>query len=185
MFGKITSYVKSLFSKKAPGNIEDLLDRIDVYLPRERVIYQFFDGQVVRAVDPMEIYKKVSPKLAIISADSKAVKVPNSKFAGKAHDNMIAIIREIFAIKPLSEGGLTEMETLAVFDHWWDFARTVKKNSSPSQTDAQATLPSTASAIKEEESPPSSKPLDSGSIAKEDSTKPQPQSDSEPPLHSE
>jgi hypothetical protein len=182
MFGKLVSTIKGWFSKQPTSPIDDLFDRVDVYLPRERLIYQFFDGQVLRAVDPMELYKKVSPKLGIIAADSKAVKIPQSKFAKDAHDRLIALIRELFDIKPLSQGGLTELETLAVFDHWWDFTCTVKKNSSPSQTGAEATSPSTASATEEAKDQGSWNISDSGSTEKTPSTKEPPQSAMEQPL---
>ena len=174
MFGKVISTVKGWFTTQPKSNIEDLFDRVDVFLPKERLIYQFFDGQVLRAVDPMEMYKKVSPKLGIIAADSKALKVPESKFAKDAHTRLIALIRELFEIKPLNQGGLTELETLAVFDHWWDFTCTVKKNSSPSPTDAEATLPSTPSATEEAKDSGTWNISDSGSTEKTDSTKQQP-----------
>lgn len=183
MFGKLVSKIKDLFSKHPTSNIEELLGRVDVYLPTERLIYQYFDGQQLRAADPMVLYKKVSPRLGEIAADSKAVKVPESKFAKEAHDRLIKLISELFEIKPLKDGGLTELETLAVFDHFWDFVTTVKKNSSSSQTDVQETSPSTPSVTEEAKSQGTWNISDSGSTEKTSSTKEPQQSDTEQQSH--
>lgn len=105
----------------------------DVYQPSERLIYSYFDGQKTVKADPMELYKKtmaVGPELAI---DIKVATAP-IKGNKEAHESMLKKIRGIFSLKTLHEGGLTEIETVNLFDHFMTYCETVKKNSPISAT---------------------------------------------------
>ncbi len=172
---------KQLTTKKAPTSFnEELYDRYDVYLPRERLIYSYFNGKELINADPMVLYKKVAAKGEMLNADITASNVPQSKFAGPARERLIKSIQEIFGVKPLEEGGLTELETTELLDSFMVFCEAVKKNSSPTQTQAEETWPSTALPSKEGKDQPTSKPSDSGSTESESTSNHKPPSPSEP-----
>lgn len=101
--------------------------RYDVYQPKERAIYSYFNGQEVLRIDPITLYKKlmeIGPELDI------DIKVANSesKDAAKAQAKVIERIRWVFSVKSLEEGGLTEDETAGLLDHYLRFTDQVKKN---------------------------------------------------------
>lgn len=101
----------------------------NAYYPGEMQIYSYFDGKQVVRADPMTLYKRVmevGPELAI------DIKVANSvsRDANKAHEGLLKKIRTIFNVRPLEEGGLTEVATANLLDHFLIYTETVKKNSS-------------------------------------------------------
>ncbi len=152
-------------------------ERYDVYKVHERMVYVYFDGQKEVHADPMVLYKKMMSLGPELSADMKGA-TSASKRAGEFHNGMIAKIRKIFDVLPLAEGGLSELETVELLDHFIVYCEWVKKNSRVSQT---ASVPSEASqTISEIGVPPISPSSDSGSIASDPSTDKPPLSTSEP-----
>lgn len=139
----------------------------DQFRPKDRMIYTYWSGsQTVRA-DPLALYKKmmdVGPSLAI------DMKVANSasKDAGKAHDELVEKIRSIFSVAPLDKGGLTELETVELLDHFLTYVGMVKKNSSSYPTSPTGT--SEPSASTSAEGPPTTSSADCGSTASGPST---------------
>ena len=92
-------------------------EHLDLYHPKQRVIYHFWDGKKVVDADPMPIYKAmmtVGPELSVDLKVSNSV----SKDAGKAHDAAIVKIRKIFRVKSLDEGGITEAECVQLLEHF-------------------------------------------------------------------
>lgn len=156
------AWLKNLFAEK---------DRIDVYRPRERLVYSFFTGEKTIKVDPLVYYKKIMEIGPELSIDMKVAN-SQSKDAKKAHDSYVAKIREVFGIKAFSNGGLSDIECAELLDHFLTFCDTLKKNTKPSPTpskpmeDSKSTSPSV---------PNTESILDSGSIVKEPSiAKPEP-----------
>lgn len=141
-------WIIDLFRRREP---------LDVYSPRERFIYRYFDGQKEVLADPLLLYRKVMdvwPELSTMVQVAKS----RSKDAKAADADMLRTIRELFGIHDLEHGGLTYLETIDLLDHFMTFATTVKKNMStppststptetpaPSSGDAQATKPSSGS----------------------------------------
>lgn len=108
-------------------------DDFDQYRPRERLIYQYFNGREAVRADPMLLYKKlmeVGPELDI---DIKVANSP-SKDANKAYESMVAKIRQVFDLKPLADGGLTETETVELLDHFIRYNESIKKKVKTSPT---------------------------------------------------
>jgi len=137
-----------------------------IFHPKERMIYQYWDGQKVVAVDPLIIYRRfaeVQPQLVI----DRKVATSLSKDAPKAWPAMIAKIHTIFEIKGMSEGGLTEAETIQLLDHFLIFCEDVKKNANPIPILPTTTSPPMPSFS--EEGPPTETGSDSGSTEKEPS----------------
>ncbi len=118
--------------------------RLDIYSPKQRAIFRYFDGQKVRDVDPMVIYRKIMDGAADLSIAMKVARSGWKGEAAKAHDEMIADLRGIFGVKSLDEGGLTEPETAELFVQFMNYCGWVKKNWSPPTTLPEDVLPSTS-----------------------------------------
>lgn len=130
-------------------------ERPDVFHPSERFIYTYFDGKEDRRVDPLELYSKVIANWNVLRTDSNIaqsklsaeVKLGNSgkTIAQQAYENLLAKIREIFGVAPLAkDSGLTERETLDLFDHFLVYVERIKKNSpdlptTPNATESEST----------------------------------------------
>jgi hypothetical protein len=152
------SWLASWFRKPADE------EQYDLFRPKQRLIYRYFDGSKEVMVDPMILYKKVMEHGPVLSIDMK-LSVSQHSDNRLGHTNLVKRIREIFAVKPLEEGGLSELETVQLLDHFLGFTERIKKNSSPSQTYS----------LNPEQSPPlNGHPMsvssDSGSTEKESTT---------------
>ena len=137
----------------------------DIYRPKERLIYQYWDGSKMVCADPMVLYKRmmaVGPELSIHIKVSQST----SKDAGKAHEALVVKTREIFSVKTLDENGLTEVEAIELLDHFLTYCEHVKKNSSAFLTSSTSSAPSESSG----ESPSTGNSSASGSTAEGPST---------------
>jgi len=151
------NFIKNIFRKKDP---------LSIYRPKERMIFQFWNGQKMVSGDPLVLFKRMSdvgPELAI---DIKVSSSP-SKDASKAHNNVVDKIRGIFGVQSLEQGGLSELETLQLLDTFLLYCDRVKKNSSQSVIWPTPSVDSTSSS---EENPPTLNSSDSGSIESESKT---------------
>ncbi len=149
-------------------------DPMELYTPKERAIFWFFDGQTVRKADPMVLFKRVMDKANDISIAYKVAR-SESKDARLYHEKFIGYIRDIFEIKRLEEGGLTETETATLLDRLMDYIDDVKKNSSPLPP---LPAPSPSSSSPSDASPATPNGSASTSTEKTETT------ESPPPFHS-
>ncbi len=108
-------------------------DEDDIYRPKERLIYSYHDGKELRKADPMTLYKRLLAKGPELGVDMKVMASP-LKEAPQAHERFLDKIRDVFAVKRYEEGGLTEVETLDLFDHFLEYAERLKKKGSPPPT---------------------------------------------------
>ena len=181
MFKKAWDWVKGLWAKRSSSE-----DRFGLYHPREREIYEYFDGDKLVKADPMVIYKRIMARGQEISVDITVARSP-MKGADKAHDSLIKKIREVFNVKPLSEGGLTEQETMDLFDDFLVYVDAIKKNTTPPPDLPEETSPSTSSPTapfggeSSAPAPDTKSSSDSGSTSSETSSAPPPQSPTGPP----
>lgn len=127
MFTWLEKLLGRLYNRCAPE------EQYDIYRPRERLIYQYFDGQQVIKADPIVIYKRLMARGPEIDIDRK-VAASESKDALKAHDNLVSKLREVFEVKTLKEGGLSDTEVTTLLDHYLLYTDTVKKKVSLYQT---------------------------------------------------
>lgn len=117
-------------------------EQFDVYLPRERKIYSYFNGEKVLKADPMDIQRKLSAVSTELDMDLKIA--TSTEFAGnlpeaimknvfldaeKARQNALKTLRGVFNVKTLDEGGLLDDEVFDVFSHFMIYVQAVKKNS--------------------------------------------------------
>ncbi len=154
------NWLTSLFTTKD-------INTVDVYKPKDRLIYKYWDGTKFRLADPMVLYKRISAKWATLSVDMKVAGSP-SKDALEKHNSMIKTQREIFEVEPYKEqenSGLTELEVMQLFDDFMIYSGILKKNSSGSTTSQTETSPTSKSS--EEEIPIILKPSPTGSLETE------------------
>ena len=113
------------------GGLFSKRDDYSVYSPKERIIYEYFDGEKTIKADPIVLYKRVMEKRADILIDTKVANSA-SKDASKAHNNLMDNLRWVFSVKKIEDSGLTDPEVGNLFDHFMIYCDRVKKNSSPS-----------------------------------------------------
>lgn len=150
-------------------------DEYNVYNPKERLIYKYWNGKEMIKADPMTLYKKimdVGPTIAIHHQVSKS----QSKDAKAAHDSLIEEVRKIFGVYSLEDvpdTGLGQVESLGLMNHFLDFVSNLKKNSRISQIQSSPSEDSIPTL--EENDQLISNTSDSGSTGAEPSTESPPQ----------
>lgn len=169
MFKKLFSWVKSKFTttsgkegdrKQEPDSDDDDDYRFDVYIPGERIIYQYWDGEKLVRADPMTIYKKVMGKSKELL---DAIKTDNPETFAANHDRRVNAIKEVFGVKSLDEKGLSELEMAELLNHFLDYCVLIKRDA-PNLTShpPKATpTPSPGPVVKENipETPKTTEPL--------------------------
>lgn len=136
----------------------------NVFMPKERMIYEYFDGTKVIRVDPMEISRKLSFIGPELDNDLKGAKNPNYSKAPECQAEAVKKIREVFDLKPVSEGGLEEVLVIVLLYHFLEFENEWVKKNSPSITTIPAeTLEPTSPPIVEVAEQPTSNTTPSGS----------------------
>ena len=173
------SWLVSLFKRKPT------LKEMSLYTEEERLIYSYWNGEKIVKADPMVLYKKLVTIGPDLEADMLGAR-SKSKKAMEYHDGVIKKLRNLFGVKSFEEGGLTEQETLSLYDHFQDYVGVIKKNGNPSATSQEETSPDTSASTppstegSSTPSPPTPSSSDSGSTEKESSTNSPKQSTSVP-----
>ncbi len=159
------SWLKSLFTKSMSTSNPD---NFDVYHPKERLIYRYWNGHQQIFADPLVLYRRMLTKGPELSIDMKVSTSP-MKDAAEAHVRMLAKIREIFCIEDFEKDGmgLTELETVELLNHFLVYCDLLKKKSNPSPTPSTPTVPSPVSSPG---APPTPNSSASGSVADGSST---------------
>ena len=120
-----TETPKPEVEKPVPEKVEEE-GYVDCYEPEERHIYSYFDGTKVRKVDPMLLYKAKRRKWTDITIAWKLAGSISSQ-AMKGQENLILLIRQVFDVKPLDEGGLTEVECVELLTHFVKYCDELQK----------------------------------------------------------
>lgn len=138
----------------------------DLYRPRERLIYRYFDGKRVVDADPMELFRRQADVGPELSAHIKGAFSP-LKTAPQEYQWMLEKIRTIFGVAPFKDGGLTDLETVDLLNHFLVWQGRLKKNSSPPPTLPEAPSGPTPAPISPspDVGPPTSSSSGSGSTA--------------------
>lgn len=79
--------------------------------------YAYWDGERVVSVDPLELGRKLIPRRRSMEIDLK-VGNSQSRDAVKSMDRYHATLRDVFAVRPLEEGGLAQMELKGLLEHF-------------------------------------------------------------------
>lgn len=89
----------------------------NVFHPKDRVLYKFWDGKDQVTADPLVLFKKLMEKGKEVSHNMK-LSNSNDSNSTQGHSNLVANARWIFNVKPLELGGLTEQECVNLLDHF-------------------------------------------------------------------
>jgi hypothetical protein len=121
------------------------------YSKQERMIFEFWDGEKRRKVDPLVVQRAlVSDKDFDLEIELKHI-AASTPLAVEAMENIIRGIRAAFKIKSLDDGGLTDSECLAVMVQFGTWMGDVKKKLLPFQTSVKLTdfpgFPTTPSTV--------------------------------------
>lgn len=142
-------------------------DSYEVYKPKERKIYHYWNGKDTVSSDPMVLFKKLMAIGPELDVDFQVAASPHPD-AMKMHSKALEKLRGVFDVKSLDkDGGLTETETLQLYNHFLTFAGMVKKNLSQSPTPQPESKDSVSSSV---ECPPTPCSSDTGSTKSESNT---------------
>lgn len=158
MFTKLFNWLASMFSRTS------LIEDYSFYSLKDRQIYRYFDGIKVVSADPMILYRKLMDVKPDLVSDMKVAESDWKSENTKAQARIVTKIRGLFDVKSFEEGGLTEMETEGLLDHFLVYTDTVKKNLRSSATSSSSSVVSPPTSV---ESLPISSSSDSGSVASE------------------
>lgn len=129
--------------------------RDDVYRPRERRIWTYFNGERMVVADPQMLWSAIVAVGPSLSLDFK-VAASISQDAPNAHTRVVATIRRIFKLRDMvdgfelpQEGTLTNGEACDLFDAFVIYVQKLKKNSPPTAIFAETTSPPIASSSAE------------------------------------
>ena len=127
-------WLKNLLTpKEVEIPVEEDLEDDEIYKPKDRLIFKYFDGEKIVSADPMVVYRRMLDVSVDLNVDM-TVATSASKDAPSSYQKMIEKLRKIFQVKPLELGGLTENETFLVYINFSNFCDFVKKNSKNVQT---------------------------------------------------
>lgn len=132
----MSSLLSRLFGRSNGTVVSDPKEEeaYSIFKPEEQLIYSFWNGKEMVRADPQVLYRRMMEVSSDLGVDLKVAQ-SISKDAGKARELAVTKIRKIFQIEPLSQdAGLTEQNTMDLFDHFLTFLGVTKKSSSPSQT---------------------------------------------------
>ena len=139
------------------------------FAEKERLIWQYFDGERTVLVDPIEMWKRVMDLGPVLAADVQLAR-SISKDAVLGQKRVREHLEKIFRVRPLidgfeipPEGSLTYQELSDVLDDFMLFAERLKKNSSKLAISAEEASPNGESSSDDAQPIPNG--LDSGSTA--------------------
>lgn len=115
-------WFKRWFSTKEGENTESP----DCYMPRERFIYSFWDGEKQRKVDPLVYYKRMRRRWTDITIAWKVAGSISSK-AVEGQEKLIDAIRDVFQVKNHESGGLSEIECVELIIHFVAYCDALQK----------------------------------------------------------
>ncbi len=165
MLKTLFDWILSFFKSKSPSKPQG---DYDLFYPEELQIYRYFNGKEIISVDPMVLHRKVFSKGEDLRVDWMVAR-SSSNDAAKSYLNYVLKIRDIFNVKSLEEGGLDEVSTVDLLDHFLEFCEIKKKASNPTPiqpTETSQPTPISSGVTKEESQPiPNSSPT--GSVEKE------------------
>lgn len=132
---------------------------------RRRNIFRFHDGIRNRAIDPLVAWRimwehpECNPEVDFEPAVGLAPDGSRVKFDNGAQDRVLKMAREMFGLKPYSEGspGLTVAETIELLWSFLAYMRSLKKK--PDQS------PMTSAPLASESTPTSTTPQESVSFS--------------------
>lgn len=170
-----------LKNNKAEIEGKEEVDAFNLYKPKDRLIYRYYNGSKIVSIDPMDLYSRIMAEGTDLDISLKLAG-SISKDAPQGYKEAIERLRKLFEVKPYYDGeGLTDTELFDLFTHFLTYCNEIKKKVSPSATSQMEILPSILST--QENAQPIQNTLDSGLIDKDVCIAEQEQSQLEHQLH--
>jgi hypothetical protein len=105
-----------------------------VFRPKERLIYRYHDGQRDRLGDPLEIVRRLTGRDGFsLDIDGKLA-FGETPEAPKALERLVEAVRDVFGVKRLEDGGMTESECLGLLLHFMEYVAEVQRDLAPLPT---------------------------------------------------
>lgn len=106
---------------------------------RSRMIFKYWDGKRTRLADPMVIYRELMANDEFQMDDLKLITVKDlfPKIVGR----LAKVARDVFKLKTVEEGGLTDMEAVQNLRAFIEYSGFQKKSTESPQTSPQSTEP--------------------------------------------
>lgn len=164
-------WITRVFRKKAVHELS----------PRERGIFSYWDGSRQRFADPIEICRAFEDHPSFDPYSDPKYADKQDAIGREAYRKMLQGIRDVLGVQSLGQHngtpvGLTEQETMNLWETYLQFMEELKKNTSRYQTGSQHTASSP------EENSTTKRTSDSGSTASDQSSS-EPNPSSEPSKH--
>lgn len=117
------------------GLVADLVRR--VWFSRSRMIFKYWDGRRTRLADPMVIYRELMANDEFKMDDLKMITVKDlfPKIVGR----LAKVSRDVFKLKTVEEGGLTDMEAVQNLRAFIEYSGLQKKSTESPPTSPQCT----------------------------------------------
>jgi hypothetical protein len=120
-----------------------------LYPERERLIFEYWDGEQTQKGDPLELHlalmaeKSINLKSDWTMAFSEVASASDMGAAAVADSvkRLVASIRTVFNIKPLKDGGLSYHECLLLLAEFLLMIHSLKKNTNPLPTSLKPMAP--------------------------------------------
>lgn len=99
---------------------------------RNRFIFAYWNGQKIVKGDPMVLWRSLQQHEDYREDDFKLIQVEalRNKIIGK----LACVVRDVFCIKSVEDGGLTELECLDTLRAYIEYSGFQKKSGEPTQT---------------------------------------------------
>ena len=103
---------------EAKDRLKKLQENAAKFLSVKPFTYSYWNGQRMVSEESTVLCERIKPEFLAYQIDDRVSKAKWVEDAPKAHQSILRRIRKIFNVSPFDEGGLTEMETLGLMNHF-------------------------------------------------------------------
>lgn len=104
---------------------------------RRRNIYRFFDGQTMRAVDPLRLYREILMHEDYRADDWSMSRIENRAVKLSAIARLATVWRDVTDSDTAEDGGLSDAECYALIGEFVQYSDDQKKNTVPTPISLQ------------------------------------------------
>lgn len=103
---------------------------------RNRFIYRYWNGQRIVVGDPMVLWRSLQANENYREDDLKLLTVEDLRL--KVIERLAGVVKDVFTIPPVDQGGLTELECIEELARFLDYSGVQKKSTGLMQTSPQS-----------------------------------------------
>lgn len=114
---------------------------LSVYMPKERKIFTYWNGEKLIKDDPMTLYYRMLEVGPTLFIDLQVAMMPMND-SKDSHEKALVKMRSIFNVKKLTpdQPGLGDIELFDLFNQFSNYINDLKKNAKVTSTRAEETL---------------------------------------------